>query len=155
QKIGRRFYFVDAASCGSTEWPDPTPLSDELPPVQEFTSELLPSSFLPLVEDISERMQTPTDYAAASAVVALAACVNRRAAMQPKAEDTSWVVTPNLWGAVIAPPGYLKSPVQRQITKSLEDIEKEWRDEFEQEEKAFALKERESKLAWQAWDEQY
>ena len=43
-------------------WPDPSPLGDELPPVQNFSLEFLPSSLRPLVEDLSERMQTPPDF---------------------------------------------------------------------------------------------
>jgi hypothetical protein len=91
-----------ADDANADDWPDPSLLGDELPPVQSFVPELLPRSFLPLVEDISERMQVPMDYAAASCIVALAGCLNRRAAIQPKAEDTSWRVIPNLWGAVVA-----------------------------------------------------
>jgi hypothetical protein len=94
-----------ATSVGSpSDWPDPAPLANELPSVDDFALELLPSSFRPLVEDISERMQTPLDYAVAAAIVSLAGCVNRRAVIRPKAEDVSWSVIPNLWGAIIAPP---------------------------------------------------
>jgi hypothetical protein len=138
-----------------SEWPDPSPLGDELPPVQAFTPELLPQSFLPLIEDTSERMQTPMDYAAASVIVALAGCVNRRATMQPKAEDTAWLVVPNLWGAIIAPPGFMKSPVQRQMTRPLSMIEEEWRDEFQKEEESYDLEKKQSELKWQAYSEQY
>lgn len=95
------------------DWPDPASLGDELPPVQGFDARFLPRSLRPLVEDVSERMQIPQDYAAAIAVVALAGCVGRRASIRPKALDHSWHVIANLWGANIAPPGYMKSPVRR------------------------------------------
>jgi len=147
--------FLDAAAEAERppEWPDPSPLGDELPPVWALERDLLPQSFLPLVEDVSERMQTPFDYAAASAIVALAGCVNRRAIMQPKAEDTSWQVIPNLWGAIIAPPGLMKSPVQRQMTNPLAEIEKVWRANFEQEEQDYELEKERADLKWQAWKE--
>lgn len=80
----------------NTSWPEPSPLGDELRLVQEFDAEFLPLSFRPLVEDVSERMQTPPDYAAAAAIVALAGCVNRRVSIHPKALDDSWAVVPNL-----------------------------------------------------------
>lgn len=60
-------------------WPKLAPLGDNLPPVMQVNSEFLPASFRPLVEDVSERMQTPPDFAAATAINALAGCVNRRA----------------------------------------------------------------------------
>src|SRR5262249_38789040 len=92
-------------------WPEPLPLESELPPVEPFADDLLPVALRPLVRDVAERMQTPADYPAVVAVLCLAGVVNRRAVIQPKAHDTSWVVVPNLWGGIIAPPGFMKSPV--------------------------------------------
>ena len=63
---------VRASALSNSDWPNPAPLGDDLPVVDEFTLELLPSSFRPLVEDVSERMQTPLDYAGVAVVVALA-----------------------------------------------------------------------------------
>jgi hypothetical protein len=114
-----------------TEWPKPSPLDDALRPVRPFDEQLLPQSLRPLVLDTSERMQTPTDYAATTALVSLAGCVNRRACMQPKEHDSTWTVVPNLWGAIIGPPGYMKSPVLRSVTHPLTEIEEMWRVEFE------------------------
>jgi putative DNA primase/helicase len=91
-------------ATGENGWPDPSPLGDDLPPVDSFALELLPQSLRPLVEDISDRMQTPPDFAAIAGIVALAGCVNRRALIRPKVED-NWTVTPNLWGAIIGHPG--------------------------------------------------
>lgn len=136
-----------------SEWPDPAPLGDELPAVDDFALELLPSSFRPLVEDVSERMQTPCDYAAASAIVALAGCVNRRAVIRPKAEDSSWLVVPNLWGAIIAPPGFMKSPVLRAITLPLSHIEDVWRAEHSEESSEYESAKEEAELRHQAWRE--
>jgi hypothetical protein len=153
QKIGP-FRFLDHPYTASVEWANPLPLGDDLPAVESFRPDFLPKSFLPLIEDTSERMQVPMDYAAANVIVALAASVGRRATMQPKMEDTSWLVVPNLWGGVIAPPGYLKSPVQRLMTRPLTNIEEVWRQQYDAEAEAYALVRRESKLAWEAWDEQ-
>ena len=113
-----------------SDWPEPTTLGGELPGVDDFALELLPASFRPFVEDVSERMQTPPEYAAAAAVLALAGCVNRRAIVCPRAEDLSWMVVPNLWGAIIGPPGVMKSPVLRAITLPLSQIEQLWRAEY-------------------------
>ena len=80
---------------------------------------LLPDSLRPLEEDTAERMQVPFDYPAVVAVLCLAGVTNRRAAIQPKAADTSWTVVPNLWGGIIAPPGLKKSPVISAVTQPL------------------------------------
>jgi hypothetical protein len=135
-------------------WPDPSPLGDDLRPVLGLDARFLPPSLRPLVEDISERMQTPSDYAAAAAVVALAGCVGRKASVRPKAVDDSWVVTPNLWGAVIAPPGYMKSPVLQSVTRPLAHIEELWRVEHQQESEAYETDKEMEELRRQAWKEQ-
>ena len=135
-------------------WPAPAQLQDELLGVQAFEIELLPSSFRPLVLDVSERMQTPPDYAAVMAIVALAGCVNRRAVIQPKVEDDSWSVVLNLWGMVIAPPGFMKSPVQRAITLPLSRIESIWRAEYGQTLQDFEAAKEVADLLTGGWREQ-
>ena len=139
----------------TAEWPEPAPLGDELLPVPAFDLELLPSSLRPLVADVSERMQTPPDYAAAAAVVALAGCVGRRANIRPKALDGSWVVIPNLWGAIIASPGFMKSPVLRSITLPLTHIEELWRAVHQQEFEGYETEKEKAELKRQAWKDQY
>src|SRR6185312_9894464 len=137
------------------EWQDPLPLKSELPPVESITEDLLPVSFRPLVYDVAERMQTPADYPAVAAVLALAGVVNRRALIQPKESDTSWVVVPNLWGGIIAAPGFMKSPVITAMTRSLVQIQAEWRREHEDALKDFAQATEEYDLRRSAWKEQY
>lgn len=137
-----------------SDWPEPTTLGGELPGVDDFALELLPASFRPLVEDVSERMQTPPEYAAAAAVLALAGCVNRRAIVCPRAEDLSWMVVPNLWGAIIGPPGVMKSPVLRAITLPLSQIEQLWRAEYLEASSEYEAAKEEAELRHQAWREE-
>jgi len=136
-------------------WPKPEPIQCELPAVQSFSEALLPDSLRPLVSDVAERMQVPLDYPAAAAVLCLAGAVNRRAVIQPKANDTGWVEVPNLWGGIIAPPGFMKSPVINAATRPLELIQTEWRREHEESLKAYAREKEECELRRAAWKEQY
>lgn len=76
-------------------------------------------------------MQVPVDYPAVVMVLSLAGAVNRRATIQPKANDPSWIVVPNLWGGLIAPPGFMKSPVIQAATRPLNQIQADWRREHE------------------------
>ncbi len=138
----------------SQGWSDPSPLGDELPAVRDFSLEFLPSSLRPLVEDLSERMQTPPDYAGAATVVALAGCVNRRAMIRPKAIDDSWAVTPNLWGAIVAPPGFMKSPVLHSVTRPLTKIQEFWHADYERQASDYKCIKEEEELKLQAWREQ-
>lgn len=129
--IVRRAYENYSYTVG--DWPKPDDLGKELPPVQSFYPELLPESFRPAVEDIADRMQVPLDFPGVALVVTLAGTVNRRATIQPKAQDNSWKVIPNQWGGVVAPPGFMKSPTLSISTKPLRDIEARFRKQFEQE----------------------
>ena len=86
------------------DWPQPEPLGEVLPPVMPFDERFLPTALRPLVVDAAERMQVPIDFPAAAAMLCLAGAVNRRALVQPKDADPSWIVVANLWGAAIGPP---------------------------------------------------
>lgn len=132
-------------------WPEPESLGDGTPPVLPFNEAMLPGWLRGLVEDTAERMQVPLDLPAAAAIVALAGAVGRRAVVQPKRADSSWAVPGNLWGGVVAPPGYLKSPVLESILKPLLRIERDYWAEFEDAKRAheIAIEERDLRLA--AW----
>src|SRR5262245_25424788 len=97
------------------DWPEPKPLEGELTPVDSLDESLLPEAIRIWVSDIADRMQVPIDCPAVAAVLSLAGAVNRRATIQPKAKDSGWIVVPNLWGGIIAPPGFMKSPVIAEV----------------------------------------
>jgi putative DNA primase/helicase len=145
----------DVHQSADDDWPRPEPLGGELPPVQACDIALLPNSLRAVVEDTAERMQVPLDYPAVVAVLCLAGVTSRRATIQPKAEDTSWVVVPNLWGGIIAPPGLMKSPVISTITRPLARIEADWRADYETAASAYAQQQEEAELRRSAWREQY
>jgi putative DNA primase/helicase len=142
-------------TVGVEDWPKPEPIHGELPPVVPFSEDLLPVSFRSLVRDITERMQVPMDYPAVALVVCLAGAVNRRATIQPKAHDTGWLVVPNLWGGIVAPPGFLKSPVIQAISRPLIKTEEFWRNEFQAELDNYQLAKEEADLRCSAWKDQF
>lgn len=135
-------------------WGKPEPIQNELPPVPKFDSKLLPEAFRRFVDDVADRMQVPPDYPAASIVLCLAGVVSRRASIQPKAIDTGWSVIPNLWGGIIAPPGFLKSPVIQAAIRPLEQIQTEWQREHEAAMKNYARDREMYELRYAVWKEQ-
>ncbi len=142
-------------SEAADDWPDPLPIQAELPPVEAFDPGLLPKSLRGLVQDISERMQAPPDFAAAASIVGLAGAVGRRALIQPKALDTTWVVTPNLWGGVIARPGFMKTPTIQAIMQPLRKIEKMKFDEYQAAVAEYERQEEQHTLELAVWKEQF
>lgn len=90
-------------------WPPMEPLPPLTEPVPTLPDALLPDSFRPWLVDAAERISIPIEYVAAPALVALGAVVGRSVAVQPKKHD-DWIVVPNIWGAIVGRPGWLKSP---------------------------------------------
>jgi len=146
---------VNGQGSASDDWPQPEPLQDELPPVEPLGEDLLPDSLRPLAEDVRERMQVPLDYPAVVEVLCLAGAVNRRAAIQPKAHDSGWVVVPNLWGGIVAPPGLMKSPVIQAVAQLLMRIQAGWHAEHEQALQEYAQAKLEHELRTAAWKDTY
>ena len=137
------------------EWPEPEPLAESLPDVAQFDPELMPESFRPLVKDVAERMQVPLDFPAVAAIATLAGVTNRRAMIQPKRNDHTWTVVPNLWGAIVAPPGMLKSPVLSCMTQPARAIESEWRKAHEFKAQLYLSGLESQKLEIAAWEQEF
>src|SRR5208282_5633035 len=60
-----------------------------------------------------------------------------------------------LWGGIIAPPGFMKSPVIQAATRPLNQIQTEWRQEHEEALKDYVREKEEYELRRAAWKEQY
>jgi putative DNA primase/helicase len=110
------------AVAGASDWPEPTPLPNALPPVDSFDAELLPVALRAWVMDIAHRMQCPPDFPAVAVLVALSSLIGARAVIQPKAFD-DWQVVPNLWGAVVGRPGVKKSPALGEALRPLNRLQ--------------------------------
>jgi hypothetical protein len=138
---------------GDDPWPDVVPIN--YTPVEPFDPHILPESLRPLTSDVSERMQTPPDFAAAATLVTLAGSVNRRALVRPKQSDFSWEIPSNLWGGLVGAPGLLKTPLLAAITKPLAVIESAWREENKQAQTRFELRQAQMKIEQEIWSRKY
>jgi putative DNA primase/helicase len=137
------------------EWPKPSPLGAELPSVLPFTEGMVPEVLRGPVVDVADRMQVPLEFPAACAMLCLAGAVSRRARMQPKKEDHSWTVVPNLWGGLVGMPGVLlKSPVLNVMAKPLYAIQRLWRESYQSEMEAYEEQKEAAELRLAAWKEQ-
>lgn len=103
------------------EWPDIEPLKTSLLAVEKFNYNLLPTSLIGWVRDISERVQCPPDFVAVTVMVALSSVIGRKAAIHPKQKD-DWLVVPNLWGALIGRPSVMKTPAMAEGLRSLKRL---------------------------------
>jgi hypothetical protein len=103
--------------------PTPEPLP-ELPEVAPFDYGFLPAAIRGYVQDISERMQCPPDFAAVNAYAMLSAVIGCKIAIRPKRRD-NWLVVPNTWGTVIGGSGVMKSPCRSEALKPLKQLQVE------------------------------
>jgi putative DNA primase/helicase len=108
-----------------------------------------------MVEDVADRMQVPLDFPAVVSVATLAGLCGRRAIMQPKARDSSWLVVPNLWGGIVAPPGMMKSPVITSITAPARALEADWRTDYQEATQKYESALERAKLDGSVWAEDY
>ena len=70
-----------------------------------------------------ERFQCPPDYFAAAALVEAGQLLGRKIAIRPKQHD-NWYEHANLWGGIVAPPGFMKSPAIREAFHPLFRLER-------------------------------
>lgn len=96
-------------------------------PVDEFDFSLLPSSLQSWGKDLQHRLQCPPDYIGVGIMIALAAAVGNKVMIQPKENDHSWVVVPNLWGLLIGQPSSMKSPAMDATLKHISKMEESLR----------------------------
>lgn len=122
------------------EWSDPLPLPEALPSVPAMTADMLPASLRAWLADVAERLDCPLDYVAIPAVVALSSAVGRRCVIRPKRLDP-WPVVPNLWGAVVGPSGFLKTPALGAALWPLRQLQKAAQSDHEQATAAFCAAE--------------
>jgi len=112
----------------SITWDKPKDLKVELLPVKPLNPEMLPDRMRDYITDIAERMDNSSpDYVAVGVMVALATLIGRKLSILPKRYD-SWLVVPNLWGAVIGRPSAKKTP---SLTSAMAPLHKFESEEFQ------------------------
>lgn len=107
-----------------TIWKPVREIKEEIASAPNMDETFLPSILKPWALDIATRMQVPIEFIAAPAIVALSSVIGRKIAVHPKQKD-DWLVVPNLWGGIIARPGFFKSPTMAEALAPLEAIASE------------------------------
>jgi len=119
-------------ASGYNRWPEPEPVEIPLPKVQPLTPVMIPKPLREWLADISTRMSCPIDFVAVTALIMASTVIGSRCRIQPLRFD-DWKVTPNLWGAIIAEPGEMKSPAISRVMKILIPLEMEAKERHKEE----------------------
>jgi len=113
-------------------WPEPRRFESSTVEALPFKLEYLPVAIRDWAEDLAERMSVPLDFTGIASLVTLAGCMNRRVFVHPLTNDQSWREPVSISGAVIASSGRKKTPVWRQFTNPLVEIELKWAEAHQQ-----------------------
>ena len=106
--------------------PEPLPA---LPDVLPFDYAYLPDALRGYVQDISERMQCPPDFAAVAVLVMAGTIIGRKVGIRPMRQN-DWTVIPNLWGAAIGNSGVMKSPTLGEALSPIKKLQAKAYDVF-------------------------
>jgi Protein of unknown function (DUF3987) len=105
----------------SAPWPEPQPLEDYLSPVLPMCREMMPDPLAEWAIDVSDQVRCPLDFVFSTALVMTSSVIATRVRIRP-GHYTIWEITPNLWGAVVGPPGSKKTPATSEVLKMLDRL---------------------------------
>lgn len=98
-----------ATSSGSAPtWPPRQPLPALMPDVPPLPARMLPAALRPWLVDIAARARLPLEMPTIPAVAGLGAVVGRQVGIRPARFD-DYLVVPNLWSAIVARSGMMKT----------------------------------------------
>lgn len=97
---------------------------------EPITPDMLPPSIRGWVNDVCERIESPFEIGAVSALCFIGNLIGSKVGVRPKAKD-NWTVVPNLWGMVIGKASVKKSPVYNELFRSIKRIQTNAFSEFE------------------------
>ena len=129
-RIKDSFNIIDAIELPeqSQDWEQPKPIKREIATAPKFEARLLlPQQLAEFVLDESDRMKAAPDFIGAALLVAMGAVIGAQIAVKPKRRD-DWLITPNLWGAVVGEPSSKKTPsasAAMRFVDALETIEQD------------------------------
>lgn len=93
---------------GVSAWPARKPLPPRTPPAPTLPEALVPEPLRRWLVDAADRSRVPLEMLAGPAVVAAGGLNGRKVGIRPGRFDEFTAVT-NLWGALVAPPGWMKT----------------------------------------------
>jgi hypothetical protein len=102
------------------EWPEPILIPDR-PPVPSLSPDMVPAPLRSWLEDQAMLACLPLEMFAVPAMIGISAVVGRAVGIRPGRFDDH-VVVPNLWGAVVAPSGSMKSFAVAQGLKPVKQL---------------------------------
>lgn len=105
-----------------------------------ITPDMLPDAISGWVKDVCERIESPFEIGAVTALTLIGNLIGNRIGIRPKQRD-SWTVVPNLWGMIVGKPSIKKTPVYSELYKAVSRLEAEANESYKAEMEACLLEE--------------
>jgi putative DNA primase/helicase len=112
------------------EWPARKPLPSGRQPAPSLPPDMIPPALRDWIADAADRIELAAEMIAAALLIALATLLGARFGIKPKQHD-DWLVVANLWGAIIAPPGSMKTAAVQEGLRHLARLEAEAKEAYE------------------------
>ena len=122
-------------SCQLCQWENPKPLPKVSYETPVLKPEMMPSPLKEWLVDVAERMSVPLEFVYIPALTMMSSLIGTQLYVYPKKYD-DWKVVPNLWGSIVANPGWKKSPAISEVLKPLNRFREEAFKEFKEAEEA-------------------
>lgn len=110
-------------------------------PVATLDEELIPDRLRPWVVDVAARFCLPVEVVAVPVLVALGSLIGRSVVIRPDIQS-DWTTPPNLWGAIVARPGSMKSAALGKALSPIGKLEARARDLYEEDHRAMEARRR-------------
>lgn len=127
-------------------------LTDDEVEIPEFHEDLMIPGVKEFAIDVAHRMNNASlVFMAVATLLAMSASIGRKVLVRPKQHD-NFSIVPTLWGMLIAPPSYKKTPLYSAALRPLDEMEKEAYITYEEELKEFKKQENEYKSQWKLYE---
>lgn len=113
-------------SIPEEEWD--SPFLHESAPAPPFPYDVFPEPIIRLIREGAEAVQCPADYFAVAALVLAGASIGMTVNLRV---TSTWTEAPNLYAAIVGPPGTKKTPALKILAYVLYRIDQELRDQYE------------------------
>lgn len=134
------------------DWPEPEPMPVELRPVLNLDTGLLPVAIREWVKDIAKRQSSPIEFPVATAVVMMGTIIGTKIGIQPKRNDTNWIVIPNMWGAGVGNPSLMKTPSMKEARLPFKKVDAQFKLDSDERLQPLRVEYRQKFLAWDSED---
>ena len=104
----------------------------------KITPDMLPDSISNYIQDVCERIESPFEIGAVTALTLIGSLIGNKVGIRPKAHD-NWTVVPNVWGMIIGKPSIKKTPVYSELYKALGKLEAEANATYQEDFKKYKL----------------